>query len=396
MGCPPPGGSDPEQKAIVIPQVSAGAEHSMILKTDGTLWAVGRNDSGQLGDGSTTNQKTPVQVMIAAGNPMTDVAQVSVGIDHTLILKKNGSLWAVGKNDFGQLGDGSTTNQKTPVQVMIAAGNPMADVAQVSAGYQHSMIVVKNGTLWAVGHNKYGQLGDGTKTNRSNPVQVRTAASQPITNVAQVSAGYQHTMILKTDDTLWGVGRNNVGQLGDGSTTDQKTPVQVRTAASQPITNVAQVSVGFEHSMIVVKNGTLWAVGYNKYGQLGNSSYDNPQNPVKVMNGVTQVSAGTYHTMIVKTDSTLWAVGKNVYGQLGDGSTTNQKTPVQVMEIPAEGEPPRVMTNVVQVSASRDHTLIVKTDDSLWAVGKNEYGQLGTGDSGSDAVELIPVEITVE
>ncbi len=344
-----------------VAQVSAGGWHSMIVKTDGTLWAVGDNSQGQLGDGTTNNKSVPVKVM-------TGVAQVSAGEYHTMIVKTDGTLWAVGTNRYGELGDGTSgsgTYKLTPVQVM-------THVARVSAGGEHSMIVKKDGTLWAVGRNREGQLGDGTSgsgTYKSAPVLV-------MTNVAQVSAGGKHSMIVKKDGTLWAVGRNREGQLGDGTTTDKPDPVKV-------MTDVARVSSGYNHTMILKTDGTLWAVGFNRYyGQPGNGtsgSGTDKLTPVRVMTHVAQVSSGEQRTMILKTDGTLWAVGFNRHGSLGDGTTTEQLTPV------------RVMTHVAQVSAGEHHTMIVKTDGTLWAVGCNRFGQLGDGRNTNMST---PVEIT--
>ncbi len=384
---PASAGSNPEPKAIVVDQVSAGNYHSMILKSDDTLWAVGQNSVGQLGNGDVklATRKTPEQVM-------TKVDYVAVGGGHSMILKNDDTLWAVGSNRYGQLGDKSNDNTVVPKKVM-------TEVDQVSAGGNHTVILKKNGTLWAVGRNDSGQLGDGTTNTTSTPVQVKDAppgdggsVAQPITNVARISAGGNHTMIVKKNGELWAVGLNTSGQLGDGTTTNSLTPVQVMEkplvdGPVQPMTNVDQVSAGGSHTMILKKNNTLWGTGRNLYGQLGNNSYTNLQNPEQVLDGVAQVSAGGYHTMIVKKGGTLWAVGKNDGGQLGDGSTTESSISVEV-----KTAADRPMTGAAQVSAGKNHSMIIKTDGTLWAVGQNQ-GQLGDG---TIKDKLIPVEITVE
>ena len=195
-------------------------------------------------------------------------------------------------------------------------------VISVSAGGMASLLLKKDHILWACGDNRYGQLGDGTTTNRSTPVKV-------MDGVAFVSAGGDHSMILKTDGTLWACGYNRYGQLGDGTTTNRSTPVKV-------MDGVAFVSAGGDHSMILKTDGTLWACGYNRYGQLGDGTTTNRSTPVKVMDGVAFVSAGGYHSMILKTDGTLWVCGYNGYGQLGDGSTIDRYTPVQIADSDAD------------------------------------------------------------
>ncbi len=433
MGCPPPvsdnsaqssdnpnasasGGDnlaqgDPEPKAIVVSQVSAGESYTMILKSDDSLWAFGDNQYGQLGNGKSGDdvvELNPVQVMTAEGRPMTEVDQVSAGTSHTMIVKKGGTLWAVGRNNKGQLGDGSLVDKKNPVQVLTSPEGPaITEVAQVSAGNTHTMILKATGDLWAVGNNAQGQLGndDSMLRDKLNPVQIMTAAGEPMAEVDQVSAGGFHSMILKKNSNLWGTGFNFAGQLGDGTSRNRKQkPVQVmeKPLGADParaMTEIDQVSTGVSYTIILKKNGTLWGTGHNEYGQLGDNTQDNRANPVQVltaplpegraMTEVDQVSAGYNHSMILKENGSLWAVGKNDHGQLGDGSTTNKKTPVQVMI--AEDRP---MTEVAQVSAGDTHTIIVKRDGSLWAVGRNHKGQLGNGDV-NRANKLFPVEITV-
>ncbi len=407
MGCPPPvsdnpnnsasagnapaavAGNNPQPKAIVVDYVSAGTDHTMILKTDGTLWATGRNSDGQLGNDSTDQKLTPVKVMSGVG-------QVSAGGSHTMIVVK-GELWAVGRNREGQLGDGAgNNNELTAVQVRTApGGRPMTEVAQVSANNNHTIILKTNGELWAVGENRFGQLGDNSQENKANPVQVLTAplpGGGPMTGVDQISSGGTHTVILKTTDTLWAVGDNQYGQLGDGTADPRKlTPAQVMTAAGNPMNNVKQISAGSQHTMILKNDNSLWAVGWNNYGQLGDGTNANAPNPVQVMNDVDYVSAGGGHTMVVKRDGSLWGFGQNNRGQLGDGTKINANDPVEVRTAPApEGRP---MTAVAQVSAGPQHSMILKTNGTLWAVGSNGFGQLGDG---SVTDKKIPVEITVE
>ncbi len=399
-----PGSPDLEPKEIVLPKVSAGEFYTMILKTDGALWAFGRNIEGQLGNNRISGA-TPVEVLTApGGRPMTGVDQVSAGYRHSMILKKNSDLWAVGGTDKGQLGIGQIgpdAKKVTPVTVLTSpppGGQPMTGVKQVSAGGRHSMILKTNDTLWAVGANDFGQLGNDTTDTKSIPVQVLiVAGGAGMTEVDQVSAGSAHTMILKKNGELWAVGRNNVGQLGDNTTDNKLIPVAVKNAEGRPMTEVAQVSAGLDYTMILKKNGELWAVGLNNFGQLGDGSTNDQWTPVEVktadgsaMTGVAQVSAGFHHTMILKKNGELWAVGRNNFGQLGDGSTDDQWTPIEVKT--ADGS---AMTGVAQVSAGNFHTIIVKRDGTLWAVGDNRSGQLGNGKSGDDVKELIPVEITI-
>ncbi|MEN9353581.1 MAG: hypothetical protein RL318_906, partial [Fibrobacterota bacterium] len=161
-------------------QTAAGEYHSLFLKPDGTVWAVGRNVDGQLGDGTLENKSTPIQIM-------TGVKTIAVGLQHSLFLKNDGTVWVAGRNAYGQLGDGTTVMKSTPVQIM-------RDVDAICAGYWHSLILKLDGTVWAMGDNTYGQFGNGTTVSKSTPVHV-------MSNVKAISAGYWNSLFLKADGT---------------------------------------------------------------------------------------------------------------------------------------------------------------------------------------------------
>ena len=322
-----------------VVQVSCGSSHTGILKNDGKLWMCGWNDDGQLGDGTTVDKYTPVQVM-------SGVAAVSCGQYYTGILKKDGTLWMCGYNWLGRLGDGTTTTRHIPVQVM-------SGVEAASCGGAHTGILKKDGTLWMCGSNYSGELGDGTTENKHTPVQV-------MSGVEAVSCGGEHTGILKKDGTLWMCGYNKYGELGDGTTEERHTPVQV-------MSGVKAVSCGDYHTGILKKDGTLWMCGWNEDGQLGDRTTENKYTPVQMMSGVEAVSCGGAHTGILKKDGTLWMCGRNEDGQLGNGTTEDMHTPVQVM------------SGVAAVSCGLFYTGIHKNDGTLWMCGWNENGQLGDG-----------------
>lgn len=194
--------------AVGVIAVYAGMNHSLLIKSDGSLWAMGRNDFGQLGDGTNASHNTPRQIAAS-------VVAASAGGDHSLFIKSDGTLWASGNNSSGQLGDGTSVNHSTPVQ--IATGTVAA-----SAGGDHSLFIKSDGTLWAMGNNFYSQLGDGTTNYRGTPVKIAAG-------VMAATAGNGHSLFIKSDGTLWAMGNNSSGQLGDGTTTRRSTPVQIAT-----------------------------------------------------------------------------------------------------------------------------------------------------------------------
>ena len=372
----------------------------------GTVRAWGRNSYGQLGDGTTTNSPTPVQVVDPADPSgfLTDVAQVSCGYDYTVALKSDGTVWGWGLNYAGQLGDGTTVwDRHTPVQAIDPADPSgfLTDVVALAAGYSHTVAVKSDGTVWAWGDNSDGQLGDGTGVSSSTPVQVvdPSDGSGFLTGVVAVSGGGFHTVALKADGTVRVWGWNLTGQLGDGTTIDSPEPVQVVDPAdgSGFLTGVAAVAGGDMYTVAVKDDGTVRSWGRNQTGQLGDGTTTNSPTPVQVVDpadgsgfltGVLAVSSGGDHTAALKGDGTVWGWGMNSEGQLGDGTVVSSPTPVQVVD-PEDGS--GYLTGVVAVAAGNLHTLAAKGDGTVRAWGDNDDGQLGDG---TTTGRPLPVEVT--
>jgi alpha-tubulin suppressor-like RCC1 family protein len=299
-------------------QVSVGYRHSLGVRTNGSAWTWGNNGSGRLGDDTTTNRSSPVSVV----GGFTDWCQVSGGYAHSLGVRINEIAWAWGNNCDGQLGDNTTTNRSSPVSVV----GGFTDWCQVSAGFVHSLGVRTNGTLWAWGNNTEGQLGDNTVTNTSSPVSVVGG----FTDWCQVSAGDAHSLGVRTNGTAWAWGRGDGAQLGDNTTTTRSSPVSVVGG----FTDWCQVSGGYNHSLGVRTNGSAWAWGCNCNGRLGDNTTTDRSSPVSVVGGFTdwcQVSSSGYHSLGVRTNGTAWAWGANGQGRLGDGTVTNRSSPVSVV-----------------------------------------------------------------
>lgn len=257
-----------------------------------------------------------------------------------------------------------------------AGANPV----QVSTSSHHALILRADGTLWAVGHNHKGQLGDGTTTDRIGPVFIASGVAQVAAALSGNVSPYWYdsatSYFVKTDGTLWGMGANNFGQLGDGSTTDRSVPVQIATG-------VSQVAAGGFHAVFLKTNGTLWSTGRNNSGQLGDGTTTDRNTPVQIATGVSQASAGEFHTLFVKTNGTLWGAGSDGEGRLGDGG----------LAYPQTSTPIQVATGVARAVAGPNHSLFVKSNGTLWAMGSNSQGQLGDG---STADKVSPVQIATD
>ncbi|UUZ96203.1 S-layer homology domain-containing protein [Paenibacillus sp. P25] len=205
-----------------IKAIAAGNYYALALAADGTVWAWGDNSGGQLGDGTLSPRRTPINIASLNG-----IQAIAAGRGHSLALKNDGTVWAWGYNAFGQLGDGSTTNRTAPGQVM-----NMPQVTAIAAGSFHSLAVKSDGTVWAWGYNIFNQLGDGTTDNRNKPVQV-----QGLSGIASVSAGSYHSAALSSDNTVWTWGSNLSGQMGDGGFKNRAVPAVV-TGFLPPLTDL--------------------------------------------------------------------------------------------------------------------------------------------------------------
>ncbi len=346
----------------VQPKIAAGQSHTVLVRSDGTLWAWGDNRQGQLGDGTNVSKSSPVQIA-----PDSSFIAAGAGTSHTAAIKTDGTLWLWGSNSYGQLGDGTSVSKSSPVQ--IASGSTFSAVA---AGAAHTIAVKSDGTLWSWGFNYYGQLGDGTTTDRYEPVQIA-----PGSTFIAVAAGGYYTMAIKSDGTLWAWGANWYGELGDGTTTEKYEPVQIA-----PGSTFIAVAATDNHTLAIRNDGTLWAWGWNAYGQIGDGTTTDRPEPVQIAPGsaFTAVAAGYFHTAAIKSDGTLWAWGWNRHGQLGNGTNTDQLYPVQVAS----------NLDFTAIAAGSEHTIAIKSDGTLWAWGSNLYGELGNGPSGE---KYSPVQV---
>lgn len=344
--------------------ISAGGDHTLAIKDDGTLWAWGWNRSGQLGDGTDIDRYFPVKI-----GPDSDWATVVAGSNHTLALKENGTLWAWGENSYGELGTPPPQGRNLPAQL-----GTDANWVSMAGGYGYSIATKSDGTLWAWGRNAFGDLGDGTSTDRHPPVQI--GADRDWVHVS----GRLHTVALKSDGGLGAWGWNNGGCLGDGTTTDRYLPVQIGTTGEW-IDGVA----GAAYTVALKSDASLWSWGNNEYGRLGDGTTTERRVPVRIGTGSDwdSISAGTDHTVGLKSDATLWAWGRNVNGQLGDATGIDRYTPVQI----------GADANWIFVAAGHDHTVGLKSDGSIWAWGRNAFGEVGDG---STANRNSPTRIIVD
>jgi len=325
---------------IAKTKIAAGMDFSLALKSDGSLWAWGRNENGQLGLGREDwpHKANPTPRQVGTAN---DWAAVACDFGYSLALKTDGSLWAWGGSTFTptQVGtgddwaaitaglalrtDGSLwalggNNGVTPTQV----GNAN-DWAAISGGYDHSLALKKDGSLWAWGQNGYGELGLGSADTKAHPTPTQVGTDNDWTAVV---AGYDYSLALKTDGSLWAWGWNLHDQAGLGDTTKRTSPTQVGTDSDW-----TAIAGGWGYNLALKRDGSLWAWGDNANGELGPGYTAHIDSPTRIGSATdwAAITCGAGFSLALKRDGSLWVWGYNKYGQLGLGDTKDRHVPTR-------------------------------------------------------------------
>ena len=339
--------------------LAMGHAHTCAISRFGGASCWGFNVAGQLGDGTTVTRSTAQSVVDLS--PGTTA--LTAGRRHTCALDRIGGVQCWGYNGFGQLGDGTAVDRHTPVNV----GGLGAGVMGLQAGGEHTCAIGRGGGLKCWGSNLSGELGDGTTTDRASPVNVVGLQ----TGVIALAAGGKHTCALTSAGRVKCWGLNNFGQLGDGSTTDRLTPMAVAGLTAR----VVAIAAGDSHTCAVINTGGVKCWGLNDFGQLGDGSTANRLTPVDVgglTTRVVAVAAGNGHTCALTRAGGMKCWGSNFWGQLGDGTTTDHLTPADVVGL---------ATGVVASAANHLSACAMTSIGSLKCWGANLDGQLGDGTS---------------
>ena len=349
------------QVVPTVAAISAGGAHTCALTTAGGIgggvvcW--GDNSNGQLGDGTTTDRVVPTPVSgLGFG-----AAAVKAGSYHTCALTTGGGVVCWGYNNYGQIGDGTTTQRPTPTPV----SGLNAGVLALSAGGYHSCVLTAGGGVTCWGRNDSGQIGDGTSATRRPPTPVTGLAS----GVAVLAAGGWHSCALTTSGGVVCWGDNENGQLGDGTTTTRLTPTPVIGLQS----GVAAVAAGTYSTCALTAGGGVVCWGDNSFGQLGDGTVTRRSTPTAVIglaSGVAVLAAGDYHTCALTTTGGVVCWGHNDSGQLGDGTTTTRHTAAA-----ASG----LSSGVVSIVAGWSHTCALTTGRAVVCWGANSDGEFGDG-----------------
>jgi len=351
--------------------ISAGASHVALIKANGKLYTWGNNANGQLGIGSTTGQTSAIQV----GTDSTWV-KVAASDAHTVAIKNDGTLWAWGRNDYGQVGDGTTTQRTSPVQ--IDTDTTWVEVYSCKGTFSYAK--KSDGTLWSWGRNQRGQLGNGDTggTTVLEPEQIGFDEDW-----LRISVGNDFVIAVKTDNSLYGWGLNVLYQLGLSYTTPNLSgpfdPVQI----DSTFYNWQYPAAGANHTVAIKTDNTIWGWGNNNAGQTGNrnpgtgTTYAQkvPAAFDTLSTGGRYATSGTNFSVVLKTDSTLWSIGVNSQGQLGLGYTSSSPNYIPILTKIGSA------TNWIYIATGDSYTIGLQADGKLYSWGVNTAGQLGLGNT---------------
>lgn len=381
-------------------EVASGYTHSCAIGAQGYVFCWGQNTYGQLGDGSTADSSSGVLVMPPNGlKVLKGVTSLAVGDSHACVVR-SGAVYCWGQNTYGQLARDVETvdHSSTPLQVANEIGGPLTGVTVVAAGYFHTCALTSGGTVWCWGSGGSGELGNGTTPDYTTAVQVvGPSSSGYLTGVTQIAAGGENTCALKGDGTVWCWGLGMYGALGNGEAINSAAPVRVD-GSGWAGTKVTRIDVGDYHSCVVTAVGGAWCWGFGDGGELGDGLGASSATPVEVtsgtgsgrLSGVSRITAGYDHTCASLGSGSAWCWGANDRSQLGIGTATAPDSceyecalrPQQVVGPGGSGS----LAGVIRISAGNYHTCAVTSRSAVYCWGPNAYGQLGDGtttDSGA-------------
>ena len=321
-----------------VDSITFGEEcHSAAVTANGDLYCWGENHYGQIGNGTTDDQKIPIKIL-------DKVVSVSLGRSHSAAITTNGALYCWGNNHYGQIGNGDSSGWGNAAEAQTIPVKILDNTVLVSLGWYHSAAIATNGDLYCWGDNFNGQVGNGGES-QGVPAPVKI-----LENVVSVSLKRARSAAITENGDLYCWGENSYGKIGNGNTEDQTTPEKV-------LENVVSVSQGTSHSAAITENGDLYCWGLNKWGQIGNGSTEDQTIPEKILENVVSVSLGDRHSAAITTNGDLYCWGYNLSGQVGNGSTENQSIPKKILE------------NVVSVSLGRSHSAAVTENGDLYCWG---------------------------
>ena len=349
------GGSISRSTATARKFFTSSIGSTFFLAGDGSSYSTGY-DCYRMLQHATAGDTSTFKPTTLADSLDTPIAALEGSSNFMLALLESGELWAWGGNNFGMLGDGTTTNRTTPVKVGFSSS---AKVRYADAGTLHALAILEDGSLYGWGLNNKQQLLGTSTTQYATPTPI-----PGLSHVIDVSAGLYASFAVTADGSLYAWGQNTYGELGIGSTESVSEPTRLTDIPAC----IAVEACGYT-TYAITADHKLYAWGDGYSGSLGNGSTDDQSSPVEIMSDVIDISCGSHFAIALKADGSLWSWGDNTFGQLGDGTRTKRTSPVKIMDA----------GSVRSIGTGEDFAIAQKVDGSLYAWGSNNCGQLGLG-----------------
>ena len=337
---------------------ASGNYHTVVVSNYGEVHSLGKNTNGQLGLGHYNNVSLPAPIP-----NLPKIMEISCGYEFTVCIDNEGGLWSFGHNNYGQLGTGDTTSYNIPQKI-----EHIPPVRAVSCGNFHALIITNDSNLWSCGYNDHGQLCLGNKGDQSKYQQ--TSFQQ----ISKISAGAYYSLFQNNQGEIFGCGQNNYGVVGLGHFNTPQ--IEVTLIPNLPL-NIVEFCSGYYHSLFLDSEGNTFSVGRNDYGQLGlgHNNNQNVLNQIPNIPPIQKISCTYYSSYLIDVDGNLWSFGHNGYGELGHGDKANRNIPTKI----------NGLNNVKQTvqGHSSYHFLAKDSQNKIFVIGYNNYGQLGTGNNQS-------------
>ena len=364
-----------------VSAVTYGNGKIIALDNRGTLYTTDENYEGKINENRNYQKLLNVDELKLSEK---NIVQISAGIIHTVALDEEGRVYIWGNNEYGQLGDGTTTNSVLPICISDKENELKGKrIVDISAGEVHTVAIDEEGKVYTWGYNEFGQLGDGTTTNSTLPICISEKGNElKGKRIVDISAGGGHTVAIDEEGKIYAWGNNEVGQLGDGTTTNSVLPICISDKDNElKGKKIISISAGVVHTVALDEEGKAYTWGNNEYGQLGDGKTTNSVLPICISDKdnelkgkkIISISAGVVHTVALDEEGKAYTWGNNEYGQLGDGKTTNSVLPICISDKENELKGKRI----VDISAGYGHTVAIDEEEKVYTWGYNEFGQLG-------------------
>jgi alpha-tubulin suppressor-like RCC1 family protein len=365
-GCGNDGGGSYADDKVKLKTITAmSSSHSFAFSNNGSVYASGFNNIGQLGLGDNVSRNTFTEV---TGLRDKDIISIAAGLAHSLALSNDGKVYATGWNERGQLGLGNNVSRNTFTEVDSLRDK---DIISIRPGRYHSFVFGKDGRVYATGWNERGQLGLGNNVNRNTFTEVTYLSNK---NITSIFTGEAFALALSDNGRVYVTGRNIDGQLGLGDNNDRNAFMEVNSLSDK---NITQIATGRWHSFIWGKDGRVYAAGWNERGQLGLSDNVSRNTFTEVDSlrdkNIISIVGGGQHSLALGKDGRVYAAGLNNNGQLGLGNNNDSNTFMEVNSLRDK--------NITSIVAGDIHSLAFSNDGKVYATGRNIEGQLGLGDN---------------